>query len=151
MRNIAIVLALSLALAGCEPTISNMLLPMEPTRDSAAAPRRALTDAEKESISEAVALKMEQSPHRDFKWSPLVVRSHDHVIDFCGLVSGDDVVDEYGDPAAKFRKYYAQLSFDQRGTLSKVDVISVGENKNDHIPTTVDSICMQDGYNLSSK
>jgi hypothetical protein len=148
MRNIAIVLALSFALAGCDSTISNLLLPMEPTRESIAAPRRELTGAEKESISEAVMLKMGDSPHREFRWFTLVIRPHDHVIDFCGLVSGDDIAGEYGNTGTDLRKYYAQLTFDHGGTLSNVDVISIGRSKNDNAPTMVDSICIQDGYNL---
>jgi hypothetical protein len=145
-----IVLALSFVLTGCDPNISNPLLPMEPTRDSIAAPRRELTDAEKDSISEAVAIKMEDSPHRDFRWFPLVVRPHDNVIDYCGLVSGDDIAGEYNnnDHGADFRKYYAQLTFDRRGSLSKVNVISIGQSKYEHLITMVDSICIQDGYNL---
>ncbi len=117
---------------------------MEPTRESIAAPRRELTDAEKESISEAVTLKMKDSNHREFKWVPLVVRSRDNVTDFCGLVRGNDIDDEY----VGFSKYYAQLTFDRHGTLSKVNVLAIAKIKSDDVPTVVDSICIQDGYNL---
>jgi hypothetical protein len=150
VRNFAIISALPFALTGCELDISPLLLPMEPTRESIAAPRRELTDAEKEAISESVMVKLGGSHHRDFKWFPLVIRSHDHFVDFCGLVSGDDIVGEYDihDYNAEFRKFYAQLKF-ERGTLSKVNVISIGRSMSDNIPTAVDSICIQDGYNLN--
>lgn len=150
MRNVAIILAVSFALAGCEQNFSALLLPSEPTRESIAAPRRELTGAEKEAISEAVMLKLGNSSCRDFKWFPLVVRPHDHVIGFCGLVGGIYVAGEYGiqDVNAEFRDYYAQLTFDRRGTLSKVDVVSVGKRRSENIPTVVDSICIQDGYNV---
>jgi hypothetical protein len=140
VRNFAIILALPFALAGCELDISPLLLPMEPTRESIAAPRRELTDAEKEAISAAVIVKLGGSSHRDFKWFPLVVRSHDHVVDFCGLVSGDDIVGEYDihDYNAEFRKFYAQLNFERSGALSKVNVISIGRSISENIPTAVD-------------
>ncbi len=147
MTRIAILLALPFVLAGCDGA---MLLPMEPTRESIAAPRRQLTEAEKDAISQAVLLKLGDSLRRDFKWFPLVNRPHGGVVDYCGLVSGDDVVGEYNihDYNAEFRDYYAQLRFDRRGTLAKVDVVSIGRSQSDNVPTKVDSICIQDGYNL---
>ena len=85
-----------------------------------------------------------------FRWFPLVVRSHDHRTDFCGLVSGDSIVGEYDirDANSNFRAYYAQLTFDRGDRLAKVDVVSIGKTKHDNIPTATDSICMQDGYNV---
>lgn len=142
MRKIAIVATLSLGLAGCEPSVSNLLLPMEPTQDSIGAPRRALTDDEKETISDAVALKMKEANRREFKWAPLVVRSHDQATDYCGLVSGNDRDDHY----AGFSKYYAHLKFDNHGKLIKVDVQAIDKSGSDELPTKVDSICVQDGY-----
>jgi len=43
------------------------------------------------------------------------------VVDYCGQVSGDDVVGEYNirDAKAEFRDYYAQLTFDRGGKLAK--------------------------------
>jgi len=148
VRKCAIVLTSSLALAGCgNPAL---LAPMQPTRESLAAPRRQLNDAEKEAISAAVMRKLGEQPRRDFKWLPLVVRTHGHVADYCGLVSGDYVVGEYNitDANAELRDYHAQLTFDRRGALSNVDVVAIGESRSKHIPTMVDSICMQDGYNI---
>ena len=141
---------MSLALAGCGADVSALLAPMEPTRESIAAPRRELTADEKDAISAAVMRKLGDSSHRDFKWFPLVVRSHDRVTDFCGLVSGDDLVGEYGvtDANANFRDYYAQLTFARPRALSNVKIIAIGRTRNDNIPTMVDSICMQGGYNV---
>jgi hypothetical protein len=148
MRKCVIVLTSSLALAGCgNPAL---LAPMEPTRESIAAPRRQLNDTEKEAISAAVMGKLGEQPRRDFKWLPLVVRTHGRATDYCGLVSGDYVVGEYNiiDANAELRDYYAQLTFDRHGKLSNVDVVAIGESRSKHIPTMVDSICMQDGYNI---
>jgi hypothetical protein len=142
MRNIAIVLAGSFWLAGCESTVSNLWLPMEPTQESVAAPRRELTDAEKETISEAVALKLKDAKNREFIWAPLVVKPRGHVASFCGLVKGNDVDDEY----IGFSKYNVNLTFDDRGKLAKVEVRSIAKSKIDEPPTVVDSVCMQDGY-----
>ncbi len=144
MRKIAIVIASSFALAGCEPPLSNLLLPMEPSRESVRAPRRELTVAEKESISEAVTLELGDSSHREFKWAPLVVRLHDHITDYCGLVSRND-------PASAqdvFRQYYAGLNFDRHGKLTHVNAPSVDPINSNGIPTLIDSKCIQDGYNL---
>jgi hypothetical protein len=148
MRKCVIVLTSSLALAGCgNPAL---LAPMEPTRESIAAPRRQLNDTEKEAISAAVMGKLGEQPRRDFKWLPLVVRTHGRATDYCGLVSGDYVVGEYNiiDANAELRDYYAQLTFDRHGKLSNVDVVAIGESRSKHIPTMVDSICMQDGYDI---
>jgi hypothetical protein len=151
VRRFATVLALSLPLAGCGADFSALFLPMEPTRESIAAPRRELTAAEKEAISDAVMRKLADPRHRDFKWLPLVVRRHDGATEFCGLVSGDDLVGEYGvtDADGNFRDYYARLIFDRRHALTKVDVVAIGHTRNDNIPTAVDSICIQDGYDVS--
>jgi len=148
MRKCAIVLMSSLALAGCGD--SALFAPMEPTRESLAAARRSLNDTEKDAISAAVTRKLGERPRRDFKWLPLVVRTHDRVTDYCGLVSGDSVVGEYNihDANAEFRDYYAQLTLDRRGKLSNVNVVAIGNSRSKAIPTTVDSICMQGGYNV---
>ncbi len=148
MRKSAIVLTSSLALAACGN--SALLAPMQPTRESIAAPRRLLNDAEKETISAAVIGKLGEQPHRDFKWLPLVVRNRGGVTDYCGQVGGDYVAGEYDirDVNAEFRDYYAQLTFDRRGKLSKVAVVAIGKSRSKAIPTMVDSICMQDGYDV---
>jgi hypothetical protein len=150
MRRLAIVAALPLALAGCAADTSALLAPMEPTRESVAAHRRELTADEKDVISAAVMRKLGDTSQRDFKWFPLVVRSHNDVTDFCGLVSGDNVVGEYGitDGNANFRDYYAQLTFAGHGALSNVKIVAIGVTRSDNIPTSVDSTCMQGGYNV---
>jgi hypothetical protein len=147
---LALVPALSLALVGCGPSLSVLLAPREPTREAIAAPRRALTAAEQEAISAAVMIKLGDSPRRDFKWLRLVVRPHNQMTDYCALVSGDYVVGEYDirNASANFRDFLARLTFDRRGTLSKVDVVSIGNTANDSIPTMVDAICLQDGYDV---
>ena len=53
------------------------LLPMEPTAESAAAPRRTLTEAEKQTFSEAVSLKTEVQGNDALIWTPLVIRTQD--------------------------------------------------------------------------
>src|SRR5271169_3048552 len=116
MRKVASVLAVCVTLAGCAADVSALMMPMEPTPESIAAQRRELTEAEKTLISDTVALKLKEANHREFKWAPLVIRSHDQVTDFCGLVSGNDLDDRY----QGFSKYYAQLAFDGRGKLAKV-------------------------------
>lgn len=143
MRKIVIVLASVFALSGCE---SNLLLPMEPTPESVAVPRRALTDSEKETISDAVSLEMKDQKPQEFIWAPLVARTHDKIADFCGIVQNPNGF------AGKinYSKYYAKLHFDERGKLSKVDAISVAAITGDNIPTAVDSTCMQDGYALTA-
>lgn len=148
MRKSAIVLTSSLALAGCgNPAL---LAPMQPTRQSLAAPRRLLNDAEKEAISAAVMRQLGEQPHRDFRWLPLVVRRRGGVTDYCGLVGGAYVVGEYGirDVNAEFRDFYARLTFERGGKLSKVAVVAIGKSRSKNIPTMVDSICMQDGYDV---
>jgi hypothetical protein len=148
MRKCAIVLTSHLALAGCDDPA--LLAPMEPTRESLAAPRRPLNDAEKEAISAAVTRKLGEQPLRDFKWLPLVLGTNGRAADYCGLVSGDYVVGEYNitDANAEWRDYHAQLTFDGGGKLANVAVVAVGRSRSDNIPTMVDSICMQDGYNI---
>jgi hypothetical protein len=148
MRKFVLGLASCLALAGCDDAA--LFLPMTPTRASIAAPRRQLTNDEKDAISDAVLRKLGDQSHRDFTWFPLVVRPQDGVVDYCGQVSGDDVVGEYNirDAKAEFRDYYAQLTFDRGGKLAKVDVVALGEKKSRSIPTQVDSTCLQDGYNV---
>ena len=143
MRKIAVVLASSFVLAGYDgPPFSNLFLPMEPTPASIAAPRRQLTEAEKDAVSRAVALKLEQADRREFQWSPLVLRTRGHAIDYCGMVSRDN----HNNGQTVFRQYYARLIFDRRGTLSKVDVVSIDDLHSNGIPTTIDSICRQEGY-----
>lgn len=144
MWKIAILLASAFSLAACESNLPNLVLPMEPSAESAAAPRRALTDAEKETISDAVSLAMKDQRPQEFIWAPLVVRINDGAADFCGAVklpNGFAGKTEYG-------KYYAKLKFDGTGKVSKVDVMSFAKIKDDNIPTAVDSICMQDGYSV---
>jgi hypothetical protein len=138
-RTFAILLASSL-LTGCMST-----LPMEPTRESAAAPRRPLTEAEKQAISEAVSLKTEVQGNDAFIWTPLVVRTRDRATDFCGIVRNPSGF--AGKPS--YSKYLARINFDRAGKLSNVDVVSIINIKDDNIPTSVDSICIQDGYLLS--
>ena len=144
--DLAIVLASCIALAGCEP--STLFLPMQPTREALAAPQRSLSDAEREAISAAVMGRLGESPRRDFKWLPLVVRPRGGAIDYCGLVGGDYLVGEYAitDANAEMRDYYARLSFDRGGKLANVNVVAIGKSRSAHIPTQVDSICVQDGY-----
>jgi hypothetical protein len=148
MEKYAIVVMSSLALAGCGD--SALFAPMQPTPASIAAPRRPLNDAEKEAISAAVMRKLGEPSRRDFKWLPLVVRTHDGVTDYCGLVSGDHVVGEFAitDANAELRDYYAQLTFDGSGKLSTVAVAAIGGRRGDNVATKVDSICMQGGYNV---
>jgi hypothetical protein len=150
VKKLATVAILSLALSGCAASVSALLLPREPTRESLAARRRQLTDGEKDAISDAVMRKLGDTRHRDFRWPRLVVRSHNSVTDYCGLVSGDDIVGEYNitDANSNFRDYYAQLTFDRRGALAKVNVMSIGHTANDNIPTAIDATCLQDGYDI---
>ena len=146
MRKCVIVLMSSVALAGCgNPAL---FAPMQPTREAIAAPQRPLSDAEKEAIAAAVTRKLGEQPNRDFKWLPLVVRSHGGLTDYCGLVGGDYIVGEYNitDANAELRDYYAQLAFARSGALTNVAVVAVGRSRSEHVPTTVDSICIQDGY-----
>jgi hypothetical protein len=141
MRKSAFVLISVLWLAGCE---SNLLLPMEPTPESVTAPRRALTEAEKETISDAVSLEIKDTHPSDFIWPHLVVRTHDGTMDYCGAVK---TIGTGG--RLETHKYYAQVAFDRSSKITKVDLKSVATDKGDNLPTTVDSVCMQDGYNFS--
>jgi hypothetical protein len=50
-------------------------------------------------------------------------------------------------PAAGDGDEDAQLTFDRHGKLSNVDVVAIGKSRS-KLPTMVDSICMQDGYNI---
>jgi len=148
MKKAPIVVA-SLALAGCgNPAL---FAPMQPTRESLAAPRRPLNEAEKAAISAAVMNKLGEQPRRDFTWPPLVVGSHGGATDYCGLVSGDYLVGEYNitDANAELRDFYARLTFDRRGALSNIAIVAIGKSRSKHIPTMVDSICTQDGYNVA--
>ena len=124
--------------------MSDLLLPMEPTAESAAAPRRALTEAEKQTISEAVSLKTVVQGSDAFIWAPLVVRTQDRATDFCGIVRSPNGF--AGRPS--YSKYLARLHFGRTGKLSNVDVVSIINIKDDNIPTSVDSVCVRDGYVL---
>jgi hypothetical protein len=141
MRNIVIACALSVVLAGCEPSVSTLFLPMEPSRESIAARRRELTAAEKELISEAVSVKMKGTIARDFKWAPLVLGSRDTVDDYCGLVSGNDADGGF----TGYSKFFAELTFANDGKLAKADVRSIAKSLPEY-PTALDSLCVQDGY-----
>jgi hypothetical protein len=138
--NIVMILVSSL-LTGC---MADLVLPMEPTAESAAAPRRALTETEKQTISDAVSLKTEVQGSDAFTWAPLVVRTHDRATDFCGIVRNPNGF--AGKPS--YSKYLARLRFDGTGKLSNVSVVSIAKIKDDNIPTSVDSICIRDGYIL---
>jgi hypothetical protein len=142
MRKVAFVLISALWLAGCE---SNLLLPMEPTPESVTAPRRALTEVEKETISDAVSAEIKDAHSPDFVWPRLVVRTHDGVTDYCGAVKTTGFA---GHP--EYNKYYAQIRFDG-SKIKKVDVKSVVEDKGENIPTTLDSLCMLDGYSVLTR
>ena len=65
-------------------------------------------------------------------------------------MSGEFVVGEYGvtDANAELRDYDARLTFDARGALSNVNIVAIGKSRSEHIPTTINSICMQGGYNI---
>jgi len=142
------ILAAALALAGCaNPAV---LAPMEPSRESMAAPRRPLSDAEKDAVSAAVLRQLGEQPPRAFKWLPLVVRPNDGAVDYCALVGGDDVAGEYGvtDANAEQRDFLVRLSFDRGGKLAGVELVAVGRPRSDHVPTMVDSTCLQDGYDV---
>jgi len=140
MRKVAFVLVSVLWLAGCE---SNLLLPMEPSPESVTAPRRALTEAEKETISDAVSNEIKDAHPPDFIWPLLVVRTQDGVTDYCGAVKTTGVAGRL-----EYNKYHAQIRFDGLGKIAKVDLKSVAKDKGDNIPSTVDSLCMQDGYSF---
>jgi hypothetical protein len=141
MRKFAFVLVSVLWLAGCE---SNLLLPMEPTSESVTAPRRALTEAEKEIISDAVSLEIKDAHPPDYVWPHLVVRTHDGVTDYCGAVKTTGFAAH-----PELTKFYAQIRFDGSGKIAKVDVKSVVVDKGENMPTSVDSLCVQDGYNFA--
>jgi hypothetical protein len=145
MRKFATIFAALFSLAACEPTGSSIFLPMEPTQASIDARRRELTEAEKETISDAVMAKLQDTSHRDFRWEKLILRSHDHVMDYCALVSELDL----GEKHASYRRFYAQLGFDRRGKLANVDVVSIDSALPPPLPSTADSICIQGGYNVS--
>jgi hypothetical protein len=144
MRKFAAILAALFSLAACEPTGSSIFLPMEPTQGSIDARRRELTDPEKEAISDAVMAKLQDTTHRNFRWEKLILRLHDRVMDYCALVSELDLREKH----EGYRRFYAQLSFDRRGKLANVDVVSIdGPAGLLPLPTTADSICIQGGYN----
>jgi hypothetical protein len=143
MRKIAFVLISVLWLAGCE---SNLLLPMEPTPESVTAPRRALTETEKETISDAVLLEIKDAHPPDFVWPHLVVRTHDGATDYCGAVK---TVGFAGRP--ELTKFYAQIRFDGSGKIAKVEVRSVVQDKGGNIPTPVDSLCTLGGYSIQPR
>ena len=67
-------------------------------------------------------------------------------MDYCGLVGELELGPQTHEI---FRRYYAQLSFDRRGKLSNVDVVSIDEPGVRALPTVADSICIQGGYHLS--
>ena len=144
MRKNALALTMSIAMAGCDSTTYNLLSPMEPTQASIDAPRRQLTDAEKDLISDAVKLKSKDFDYGIFDWPPLIVRLHDHVIDYCGIVqpSGTEAREHV------FYSYYAKLHVDSRGKIANVNVESLVQTKNGKVPTDADSICAQDGYKV---
>jgi len=144
MRKNALALTVSIALAGCQPTAYNLLLPMEPTQASIDARRRVLTDGEKDMISDAVKQKSKELEYGQFVWPPLIVRPHDHVIDYCGLAqpSGSTTRQHI------FYTYRAELNLDGGGKISSADVKSVAETNNGKLPTESDSICVQDGYKI---
>ena len=91
-----------------------------------------------------------ETPRRDFAWPPLVVRAHGRVTDYCGLVSG--TTSSANTPSPTRRPSSVTImrnsTFDRRGTLSIVNVLAVGKSRSAHIPTRVDSICLQDGYDI---
>jgi hypothetical protein len=147
MWKLAAILAALFSLAACEPTGSSIFLPMEPTQASIDARRRQLTDEEKEAISDAVMLKLQDQTHGLFRWGKLILRSHDHVTDYCGSVGEL----ELGETHESYRRFYSRLTFDNHGTLAKVDVVSVApaSKAQPSVPSIADSICIQGGYNLS--
>jgi hypothetical protein len=145
MRKIAAIFAVSLSLAACQPTGSSIFLPMEPTQASIDAPRRELTEEEKDAISDAVMQKLQDPTHRDFHWSKLVVRRRERTMTYCGLVSEFQL----GQSHESFRKFQAELTFNPRGQLSKVDVVAITIPWTQTLPSVADSLCIQAGYNVS--
>ena len=145
MRKLALIALLSLPLAASEATASSLFLPMEPTQASIDARRRELTEAEKETIGDAVLHKLGDT-NRSFRWGPLVLQSHDHLTDYCGLVGEYVLAPQLHEI---FRRYYAQLSFDRHGKLASVDVVSIDDPRVEALPTEADSICIQGGYHVT--
>ena len=145
MRKLAAIALFSLPLAACDPAGSKIFLPMEPTQASIDAPRRELTPEEKDAISDAVRLKLQDPAQREFRWAKLILISHDHVTDYCSLVSQFDLSQRHD----SFRRFYARLGFDGHGKLSSVDIVSIGAIPSNTLPSSADSICVQDGYNIS--
>jgi hypothetical protein len=145
MRKFVIVAGLSLALAGCESSLSSLLAPMEPSPASVAARRRVLTDAEKDMVSAAVSSRLKDPTHREFKWPALILGSHGSAADYCGVVNGNDIDGDY----VGLSRFRAELTFSGQGKLSRVDVLSVGKVSNNDVPTPTDSLCMQEGYGPS--
>jgi hypothetical protein len=143
IRNIALVFFATALLAGCDATTyASLYLPMEATPDSVAARRRPLTEDEKQMVSDAVAAKVKGRAPLDYIWSPLVMRPREGAVSYCGLARGSDVDTDY----MGYSKYYARLTLDKAGKVAKVDVTAMVKNIPDHLPTTVDSRCAQDGY-----
>jgi hypothetical protein len=118
---------------------------MEPTQASIDARRRELTPEEKDAISDAVKQKLQKPAQREFRWAKLILRSHDHVTDYCGLVSQLDLRERH----ESFRRFHPQLGFDAHDKLTRVDVISIDAIPSHAVPSSADSICVQDGYNIS--
>jgi hypothetical protein len=117
---------------------------MEPTQASIDARRRELTPEEKDAISDAVKQKLQEPAQREFRWAKLILVSHDHVTDYCSLVSQFDFSQRHD----SFKRFYARLGFDGHGRLSSVDIVSIGAIPSHAVPSSADSICVQDGYNV---
>ena len=142
---IASVLVLGGSLSGC---VEALLMPMEPSPASVAAPRRALTPQERKTISDAVLAKLnipdaeKKNPDAvKFGLPNLVVRSHDGVTDYCGFVNKKDSSGAF----VGNHWFYAKLTFNSSGKPINVDVPIIVEPKYLY-PTVLDSICTQDGY-----
>lgn len=139
------VLVLCGLLSGC---FEALLMPMEPSPAALAAPRRALTPAETKAIADAVLARMDipeaEKKNPDavkFAFPRLILRSHDGVTDYCGVVNEKDASGDF----VGNHWFYARLVFDRAGKLKQVEPPTIVEPKYLY-PTAVDSVCIQGGY-----
>jgi hypothetical protein len=131
------ILAIVLLLGGCAS---------EPALDASKYPSRALTAAEKKSLTGILSKGLKEPRAAQFKWMPVILTEREGITDYCGLVNR--IKDNGG--YSGFVRFYAQLFKDSNGQFSNAVMRAVEEPDSDPDLFNTESgrvgTCEQFGY-----
>lgn len=132
------VAAMAVTLAGC--TGLNQV-----NEQVLSAPRRDLTQLEKQSLTPILAAGLKDPAAAQFKWMPVVLTEREGITDYCALVNGKNSYGGY----TGFVRLYAQLIKDDKGQFTRAvlrEVEQPGRQINPLDPRWLNGICEKFGY-----